>query len=515
MAARLMGIDAGGTMTKVALYDETGEELACERRPNRTLFPKDGWTERDPEAKWDAACGAIRAVLDKTGTDPADIAAVTPSGYGAGLYFLDDRGACVRHGIGSTDSRALGVIARWRETGIAAAIEAEIDAAVWPGQSIAILGWFAQNEPESLERSAHLMSCKDFLRLRMTGEISTDPTDAGCAGFADLRRGGYAQDAFHAAGLSACLPKLAPLGRGDELAGAITAEAAARTGLLQGTPVARGVYDVAGCTLSSGVTEPDQMGVVAGTFSINSVIVPAPVTAPLPHLQVAYPVGDRFLATMATPTSASNLEWVCKTLLAAEAERARAEGRSIYDACSDLVAAAGDGAEGLMFFPYLFGGPAGAPAGLLGAGAGASLGDVLRAVFEGIVFAHVDDARALARASGVRSIRLAGGPSRSRVWSQIFADAFDLPVEIANGSEFGAKGAAMCGAAAAGIHPDLAAASAAMVRVTRRHLPDPRRAALLARRFERWRAVASGLAGMWPAPGLAPAATGAREEIPA
>lgn len=516
MAAHLMGIDAGGTMTKVALYDETGEEIACEHRPNRTLFPHKGWTERDPEAKWDATCSAIRALMEKTGTDPADIAAITPAGYGAGLYFLDGEGRSVRNAIGSTDMRSSGVIRRWRENGVAAQIEAQISAAVWPGQSLAILGWFHECETEALERSAHLLSCKDFLRLRLTGDISTDPTDAGCAGFVDLRNGRYAEDAFHAAGLSACLPKLAPIGRSDAIAGRLSREAADRTGLLEGTPVARGVYDVVACSLSSGLDAASQLGVVAGTFSINSVISDRPMTRPLPHLNVQYPWGDRFLATMATPTSASNLEWVCKTLLAAETERTRTQGRSIYEFCSELVEQAGDGSDQMLFFPFLFGGPEGAPAGLLGAEAGAGLDQVLRAVFEGIVFAHRDDADGLAQAAGVRSIRLAGGPSRSAVWSQIFADAFNLPVDIANGSEFGAKGAAMCGAVAVGLQPDLQAAGRTMVRMTRTHLPDPGRVAMLQPRFERYRRVRTELAGIWsgedPASVVLPAA---REEVTA
>ncbi|PJN92988.1 hypothetical protein CNY89_24765, partial [Amaricoccus sp. HAR-UPW-R2A-40] len=87
------------------------------------------------------------------------------------------------------------------------------------------------------------------------------------------------------------------------------------TGLVAGTPVARGVYDVVGCSLASGLRETDQLGVVAGTFSINSTLHAAPCLDPRPTLQCPYPVGGLYLATIATPTSASNLEWLCKTML--------------------------------------------------------------------------------------------------------------------------------------------------------------------------------------------------------
>jgi len=44
--------------------------------------------------------------------------------------------------------------------------------------------------------------------------------------------------------------------------------------------------------------------------------------------------------------------------------------------------------------------------------------------------------------------------------------------------EAGARGAAICGALAAGVHPDYASAVDAMVAIERRHDPDPDAAAL-------------------------------------
>jgi L-xylulokinase len=518
MAARLLGIDSGGTMTKVALFDENGNELACDSRPNRILFPRVGWTERDPDAMWKATCGAIADILEHTGTDPGDISAVTPSGFGSGLYLVDADGTPACPGIGSTDTRSAPLLDAWRANGTLAAIQPMIQQQVWPGQSLAILGWFQRNAPEVLSRTRHLLLCKDFLRLRLCGDISTDFTDAGCAGFADVRAGAYAEEAFRAAGLAACLDKLPPIAGSNEIAGYVTAEAARATGLRQGTPVARGVYDVVGCSLASGLSRTDQLGVVAGTFSIDSTLHPEPNLDPLPSLQVAYPLRNLYLATIASATSASNLEWFCKTLLAAEGERARARGKSIYDICSGHVAGVLDGPNDILFFPYVYGGPAGAPAGLLGATAASSLADVLRAVFEGIVFAHRADIDTLLGGKGsarVTSIRLSGGPSRSHVWSQIFCDALGLPLEVANGSEFGAKGAAMCGAVATGLHPDMETAVGKMVRVARTHEPNAARQEALERSYARYRAVGRSLAGAWSSAGPAKADAPLLEGVPA
>ncbi|MEZ4628836.1 MAG: hypothetical protein R2912_12410 [Eubacteriales bacterium] len=49
----------------------------------------------------------------------------------------------------------------------------------------------------------------------------------------------------------------------------MTEKAARETGLVAGIPVAGGLCDVAACCIGTGVTSPDKMCMVAGTWSIN------------------------------------------------------------------------------------------------------------------------------------------------------------------------------------------------------------------------------------------------------
>ncbi|MEN3794679.1 FGGY family carbohydrate kinase [Fulvimarina sp. MAC3] len=77
MADRQIGIDAGGTLTKVAMFDSDGREPGSEPHPNTTLLPAPGRTERDPDAMWDATCRAIRTVIEVSGTRPHDVAALS------------------------------------------------------------------------------------------------------------------------------------------------------------------------------------------------------------------------------------------------------------------------------------------------------------------------------------------------------------------------------------------------------------------------------------------------------
>jgi L-xylulokinase len=214
---------------------------------------------------------------------------------------------------------------------------------------------------------------------------------------------------------------------------------------------------------------------------------------------MAFPVGGYYLASEGSATSASNFEWYCKSILGPEAAaHAASHGQSIYEVCGERVRTAMDRPNDILFFPFLFGGPSGAPAGLLGLRAEHDGADVLRAIFEGIVFSHKLDTDALltgADSAKVTSICLAGGAVNSSVWCQMFADILGLRVEVTEGNEVGARGTAMCAAVALGIYADMAEAMKHMVRIARVYEPNPQRQAAYARKFKAF----SGLAQALPA----------------
>lgn len=491
MTEFFLGVDAGSTMTKVVLFDAAGVEMGVVRRRNPICFPAPGHTERDPLLMWRDVCEAIRELLQQTGVNVDDIRAVSVSGYGAGLYLVDAAGQPVRPGIMSTDTRASELLAQWAGDGRAARNAARIQQRLWTGQPVALMAWLSAQEPEVLEKTHRVLLCKDFLRAQFCEDLSTDETDAGIAGLIDVPSGLYPEALFDDLGLPAWRDKLPVVGRSANVVGEVTRSAAAACGLRVGTPVVRGLVDVGAAALASGVSHPDQLSVIAGTFSINSTLHRGPRLDTLPFLQMAYPVGGYCLATEGSATSASNFEWYCKSILGPEAvEAAASRGRSIYDVCGERVGMVLCRRNDILFFPFLFGGPGGAPAGFLGLKAEHDGADVVRAIFEGIVFAHkldIDVLLAGADRAPVRSIRLSGGAARSTVWAQMFADVLGMPVEVTRGGEVGARGAAMCAAVALGMQSDFEAAIVAMVQVEHVYMPDATRHATYAAKFDMFR----------------------------
>ncbi|MGS0897228.1 FGGY-family carbohydrate kinase [Burkholderia stagnalis] len=504
MTSYLLGLDAGNTMTKAVLFDMSGKEIGAERKRNPIRFSAPGHTERDADRMWQEAAEAIRALLQNTGVAPSDIAAISTSGYGAGLYLVDQRGSPTRAGIMSTDSRANHVVDQWVRDRVAAQNEIRVQQRLWSGQPAPLLNWLALCEPDVIDRTHRILFCKDFLRGKLCGIFDTDPTDAGISGLSDITRQRYDPEFFESLGIDAWYGKLPEIAPSTAIAGKVTATASGLTGLLEGTPVVRGVVDVVAAALASGVAAPNQMSVVAGTFSINSTLHTSPRLDCLPLLQSPYPIDDLYLATEGSPTSASNFEWYCKSVLGpVVAAAAEDSGRTIYESLSGRVQNAMDRTNNILFLPFLFGGPESAPAGFIGLEAAHDSGDIVRAIFEGIAFAHRLDIEALSAGRDVApvdTIRLTGGAARSEPWMQIFADVLGLPVEVTGCSELGALGTAMAAAVGLGEYASWTDAMSSMVRVTRRIEPRPEWQARYSRKFRRFQDHVQALAALNQSP---------------
>jgi L-xylulokinase len=202
-----------------------------------------------------------------------------------------------------------------------------------------------------------------------------------------------------------------------------------------------------------------------------------------------YCIPGYYLMIEGSATSASNLEWFLAQFFEAEAAAAKLQGQNLYDVVNRLVAETVPEDTNLLFFPFLYGSNVApeAAACLIGMRDRYHRGHVLRAIYEGVAFAHKMHLERLLRVRALpEQIRASGGATRSGVWMQTLADVFQLPVEVPEGTELGALGAAICAAVAAGIHPDYAAACAAMVRFARTFRPDPQRLTLYQAKYQRY-----------------------------
>ncbi len=497
MGGFVLGLDCGLTVTKAVVFDEAGRMKSSASARVKQDSPRARWVERDVDEMWRASAGAVRSAIEESGVDPGDIIGVGVTAHGDGLYLIDAEGYPTRPGILSLDSRAHGITARWMAEGRSKRILEVTGQVAEPLSPAPLLSWMIENEPEVVERSAWALTCKDVVKLYLTGEVSADPTEASTS-FCDVRTQAYSREALEVYGLEDCAGMLAPVVGCTETVGTVTAAASGMTWLAEGTPVVSGLHDVDASAIGMGCVEPGQLVMVAGTASINEVVADRPVTDGRWFARNFVRPGQWMHMSLSL-ASAGNMEWFVQSLCRSEYDTAASGGEDPFAFVEHEVAAVADEPGEVLFLPFLYGSPHGAAASgtFLGMRGWHDRGHLLRAVMEGVVFNHRTHVDALRDAFEIDGGRLAGGATNSERWVQMFSDTLGIPVSLTDAEESGALGTAMCAAVGAGVHDSLEEAAASSVRVTERLEPDADAHERLDEKYGHYRRVIDALEEAW------------------
>ena len=489
----LLGLDAGNTVIKAVLFDRTGRQLAAAKRDGRSTMPVPGYVERDLDELWANAAAVIRECLETAAVDARAVAAVGCAGHGNGLHLLDGAGEPLI-GIQSIDARAGGLAEELAASGNAERLYAIARQMPWPAQTPTLFAWIKRHAPEIYARAATAFLCKDFITVRLTGERVSDVSDMSGCGLLRLPECTYDDALLEAYGLSDARPKLPDLLFPTDIAGRVTAAAAATTGLLEGTPVVGGLFDVVASALGSGAVAEGEASIIVGTWSINQVVGRSVVADPRVFMQSVFG-RDQVMAIESSATSAANLEWYAREFV--ERDGHHDDPFAICNARAGVVTPAADDP---FFHPYLYGSRLGATmrAGFYGVAGWHGEGHLMRALFEGVAFEHRRHIDVL-RSAGLNfdSAKLSGGGSRSPVWPQMFADILGIPITVSARAETGALGAAIAAGVGAGFFTDLAAGVAAMTTQGARYAADAAMRAHYASRYETFGTLTDAMKPFW------------------
>ncbi len=473
--------------------------MAVASRRADAAYPHPGWTECDMGALWRNTAAAIREAIEAAGVPPEAIIGVGCTGHGNGLYALDRQGAPARPGILSLDTRASDVVAGWNARELHAQAFPATLQSFWPAQPTALLAWLKQHEPEVYAQIGAVLMCKDFVTYCLTGQSSADYSDMSATSLLDVRSRRYSDELLELFGIPEMRAALPPLAYSHQVVGQVSAEAAQATGLRVGTPVVGGIFDVSGCALGSGVIAPGQACIVAGTWSINEIVTAEPIIDPSLFMTTIY-TPDLWMTVESSATSATNLEWFVAQCCGEEQAEAKARGISVYSVCAEKVASLPPSEPVPIFHPFLFGSNVqpSARAGFYGLAGWHTKAHLLRALFEGVVFSHLSHIEKL-RAAGARiqAARFTGGGARSEIWTQMFADVLDLPIEVPAGTQVGARGAAICAGIGVGVYSGYADGAARAVTIERRHEPNPAATATYRLRYAEYQRLLEAMREPW------------------
>lgn len=457
-----LGIDNGGTSIKAIIFNETGKEISRASAAVSSITFENGFVEQDMDLLWTKNCQVIRQALESFHESPSCIQGISFSGHGKGLYLINSEGLPARNGILSSDSRAYSHSQNLRQHGFE----------VLPCQPICILKWLQEWEPEVLSNVKWVFGVKDYIRYKMTGIPFAEITDFSGSGFVNIETGKYDTEIIEKAGLEEVSDKLPPLIHSSEFAGRLSKKASLETGLAEGTPCAAGLFDIDACAAGMGLLDESKAAVIAGTWGITEYLSAVPDNS-LPAYQnsISFLPG-KFMIEKSSPTSASNFEWILRNLLQNKLENPKG---NIYDFATALAESVPVQKQHIMYFPFLYGGSQSwdTKAAFLGISAVDSINELVRAVMEGIVYYHRYQLESLYKNKELPAkILISGGVVNSDFWTQMFADIYQIPLEICSCKETGTLGAAMSASIAAGVYPDFYAASHRMTSLSKTIYPD-------------------------------------------
>lgn len=417
----LIGIDLGTSAIKGVLLGADGRILAKERRATELLRPRPGWVEFSPERCYELLGEVIRALVRAAPAD-ARVAALALSGATGNALLMDSRGNPLGNAISWMDTRAL----EDPKVDPADIPPEEVHrVAGWPyfrGFPLVQLAWLKQNRPEIFDKAAVAAMNITYLYHCLTGRYGMDYSTASTFYLQDQVKRQWYPPFLKWLGLSEDrLPALLPSG---SLLGGITAQAAAETGLPEGTAVVLGAFDHPSAARGVGVLKPGEALLSCGTSWVGF-----------------YPVADRELPLsqnmLVDPFLSAQGPWGAIFSLPRVGEK-------VHDFVCQTFAGEPSMAERYARFNETAGR---APRGS---------SDPSRSLMESIARDMKAKVTALSKA-GLKADRLTmvGGPTESKVWTEILADELGLEILLPESGAFaGALGAALLAGIGTGLFAD-------------------------------------------------------------
>ncbi len=470
-----LGIDLGTSAVKAILVDEEDRIVASTSADLEVSRPQPLFSEQDPEQWWNATCSAIHELRNQQ--DLGAVLGVGLSGQMHGATLLDASGRPLRPAILWNDGRSAAACAELESRfPDSRAISGNL---AMPGFTAPKLLWVREHERDLFQRIHTVLLPKDYLRLRMSGDLATDLADASGTLWLDVAKRDWSDELLDHSFLSR--REMPALFEGSEVTGTLTGDVAEAWGMKR-VPVAAGAGDQAAGAVGVGVVAPGEASLALGTSGVLFVV--GEDFRPHPEKAVhafCHALPERWHQMSVILSAASCLSWVTQ-LTGARDESALLKEIEALDRPS----------ERLIFLPYLSGertphNDPDATGVFVGLSHDTGRAELARSVLEGVAFALADGQLALTQSgTEIGELSVIGGGSRSRLWGKILASILRRPLAYRSDGEVGgARGAArLARLAITGENPEDVCAKPSLSHIAQ---PDPALVDFYAERIESYR----------------------------
>ena len=424
----LIGVDLGTQGTKTSLMDDSLNIIGEAFEASRLIHPEAGAVEQDPEEMLGSILRTIRSVVEATGINPVNVAAIGIDGQMAGNMGIGRDGMAVTPYDSWLDTRC----GKYRQPFLDYGEEQVISitgAPVTYAHGPKIL-WWKNERPDAYKKIHSFILPAAYCIMRMCGlkgdDAYMDYSYIHFSGFADTRSKCWSDELLGA--LDVDYSKMPRIVKPFDLVGRLTKEMSAQCGLIEGTPMVAGCGDTAATSLGAGITKSGLMFDVAGTASVLA-FATEEYTPDTEHKTLIF--ANSVVEGLYTPMAYINgggmcLKWMRDDVL---------NKAYTYDELNELAAKVPAGSENLLFLPHFSGRVC--PNDTLTRGSYINLewrhnkAHMYRAIMEGIAYEYgiyTDIFRALSKDLQLKRIICIGGGSASELFKQIKADVLGVPV---------------------------------------------------------------------------------------
>lgn len=453
-----IGIDLGTSGLKTIVMDELGNVLESASRNYQFSSPYSNYAEHEPDEWWTACVDTVKEIFKKGNIKPENIGGISFSGQMHGLVALDENKKIVRPSILHCDARSEKQVEKLRELFGKEKAKKLMLNPIYTGFLLPSLLWVGNNEPDLYNSIRHVCLPKDYLKLKFSGEISSDYSDSSATLAFDIERCCWSEEIINFLNIdSLWFPKCYET---CEIVGTVCRAAAIETGLKEGTPIIAGGGDQVMQSIGNGITDIGQASANIGTSGQVSFQTDRAILNPKMNTNtfVGYKKG-RWYTMGAIMNAGLAYKWFNHLFPCTD-----------YEEMNAHISKVRPGSGGIIFLPYLNGertphldpNISGA---FLGINLKTEKAHLARAVMEGVSFALYQCIE-ICETLGLRAdeIIASGGGARSIPWLQMQADIYNIPLKVANTEEQAGLGAAIAAAVGTGAYNSLEEACRATVK---------------------------------------------------
>ncbi|MGB5943390.1 MAG: gluconokinase [Leeuwenhoekiella sp.] len=449
-------VDIGTTNIKVGLVNSKGIVLSQKSAENVPFRPERGAYENDPETLLEA--------IGKLSTEVAaphkeEIAFIGLSGYQFGFLPLDEQGNPLGGMMTLLDNRSKVVMEDLKSLYSYEDIYTKTGCPPLSTYAFARLHWLKNYKPDIFAKAARYADLKSFLIEKWTGKFVTEPSIAGATQLLNVQTSDWDEDLLKWAGIDRSkLPKIVA---GDNFSGELTAQAAAKLGLNESTPVLPGLYDGAAMILGMGGFGEEIAVCNLGTTAMFRGCSSSPLLDDPAKMRLqTYPLLPNYWVTGGAVNNAGvSLSWF-KDLLNSSIS---------FEEFLEEVDATNPGADGLICLPYLTGerdpriGNE-ASAVFFGLKEYHERKHMVRSILEGITFS-LNLIREAVTENGFQPklLRVGGSGAKSDLWLNIIANTLNVKVQRMSTPESALVGISIIGFKACGVYESIQSATELMV----------------------------------------------------